>query len=102
VSSAGHLLAAALSYGREQKTAKRVVTLVCDSGNKYLSKVFNDFWLIEQGLAERRHSGCLRELVTRPYRGGGPLAVGPGDTLLTAYSRMRGADVSQVPVLEGS
>ena len=54
-SSSGTLLAAALRYCREQAKAKRVVTLVCDSGNKYLSKVYNDFWLIEQGLAERRH-----------------------------------------------
>jgi len=101
-SSSGTLLAAALRYCREQTKPKRVVTLVCDSGNKYLSKVFNDFWLIEQGLAERRHSGGLRDLVTRTYLEGGTVAVGPDDTLLTAYSRMRGADVSQVPVLEGS
>ena len=42
--STGTLVAAALRYCREQTTAKRVVTLVCDSGNKYLSKVYNDFW----------------------------------------------------------
>jgi cystathionine beta-synthase len=101
-SSSGTLLAAALRYCREQTKPKRVVTLVCDSGNKYLSKVFNDFWLIEQGLAERRHHGDLRDLVTRTYQEGGTVSVGPEDTLLTAYGRMRAADVSQVPVLEGS
>jgi cystathionine beta-synthase len=101
-SSSGTLLAAALRYCREQTRPKRVVTLVCDSGNKYLSKVFNDFWLIEQGLAERRHHGDLRDLVTRTYQEGGTVFVGPEDTLLTAYGRMRAADVSQVPVLEDS
>ncbi len=40
-SSTGTLLAAALKYCRRQSTAKRVVTLVCDTGNKYLSKSFN-------------------------------------------------------------
>jgi cystathionine beta-synthase len=98
-SSSGTLLAAALRYCREQTRPKRVVTLVCDSGNKYLSKFYNDFWLIEQGLAERKHRGGLRDLVTRTYQEGGTVAVGPDDTLLTAYGRMRGSDVSQVPVL---
>ncbi|MGH8273617.1 MAG: PLP-dependent cysteine synthase family protein, partial [Gammaproteobacteria bacterium] len=44
-SSSGTLIAAALRYCREQSEAKRVVTLGCDTGAKYLSKVYNDFWL---------------------------------------------------------
>ncbi len=64
-SSSGTLLAAALRYCREQTKPKRVVTLVCDSGNKYLSKCYNDFWLIEQGIAERKQQGNHGDLVTR-------------------------------------
>jgi cystathionine beta-synthase len=99
-SSSGTLLSAALRYCREQKTAKRVITFVCDSGNKYLSKVFDDFWLAEQGLAEREQHGDLRDLVARSHREGGTVYVGPDDTLLTAYGRMRRGDVSQLPVLD--
>ena len=44
-SSTGTLLSAALRYCRAQTTPKRVVTLACDSGNKYLSKMYNDQWL---------------------------------------------------------
>ena len=99
-SSSGTLLSAALRYCREQTTAKRVVTFVCDSGNKYLSKVFDDFWLAEQGLAEREQHGDLSDLVARAHREGGTVYVGPDDTLLTAYGRMRRADVSQLPVLD--
>jgi cystathionine beta-synthase len=99
-SSSGTLLATALRYCREQNEAKRVVTFVCDSGNKYLSKVFDDFWLAEQGLAERTQHGDLSDLVARAHREGGTVFVGPDDTLLTAYGRMRRADVSQLPVLE--
>ena len=51
-SSTGTLLAAALRYCREQTTAKRVVSFVCDSGNKYLSKLFNDEWLATHGFHE--------------------------------------------------
>ncbi|PZO81349.1 MAG: cystathionine beta-synthase [Mesorhizobium amorphae] len=100
-SSSGTLLAAALRYCREQKAPKRVLTFVCDSGNKYLSKVFDDFWLAEQGLTERATHGDLSDLIARSHREGGTVFVGPDDTLINAYGRMRRSDVSQLPVLEG-
>jgi cystathionine beta-synthase len=56
-SSTGTLLAAALRYCRAQTEPKRVVTFACDSGNKYLSKMFNDEWLSDQGLAPRHQQG---------------------------------------------
>ncbi|HEY1962420.1 MAG TPA: pyridoxal-phosphate dependent enzyme [Rhizomicrobium sp.] len=99
-SSSGTLLAAALRYCREQTSAKRVVTLVPDSGNKYLSKVYNDFWVIEQGLADRKLTGNLSDLIFRPHEAGGTVTVGPDDSLLVAYNRMRSSDVSQLPVLK--
>ncbi|WP_158915961.1 cystathionine beta-synthase [Caulobacter sp. S45] len=99
-SSSGTLLAAALRYCREQTEPKRVVTLVCDTGSKYLSKMFNDYWLAEQGLAERAMHGDLRDLIARAVGEGGAVTVAPEDTLMTAYNRMRSADVSQLPVLK--
>ena len=99
-SSSGTLFAAALHYCREQSASKRVVTFACDSGSKYLSKMYNDIWMAEQGFIARTKYGDLRDLVSRRYQDGSVVAVGPSDTLLTAYNRMRIADVSQVPVLE--
>ncbi|GGD91755.1 cystathionine beta-synthase [Aureimonas endophytica] len=98
-SSSGTLLSAALRYCREQTEPKRVVTFVCDSGNKYLSKVFDDVWLAEQGLAEREQHGDLTDIVARSHRLGQTIIVSPTDSLLDAYGRMRRADVSQLPVL---
>ena len=99
-SSSGTLLAAALRYCREQTKPKRVVTLAPDNGNKYLSKVYNDYWVIEQGLADRKLIGNLSDLITRRFDAGGWVTVGPDDTLLIAYNRMRAADVSQLPVVK--
>ncbi len=48
--STGTLLAGALRYCNEQSKSQRIVSFVCDSGNKYLSKVYNNEWLIEKGL----------------------------------------------------
>ncbi len=98
--SSGTLLAAALRYCREQTNPKRVVTFVCDTGAKYLSKMYNDYWLIDQGYLERPAKGTLGELIARRYQEGAVITVTPDDTLLTAFQRMRMADVSQVPVIE--
>jgi cystathionine beta-synthase len=77
-----------------------VVTFACDSGNKYLSKMYNDIWMTDQGFLDREMFGDLRDVVSRRYQDGTVVSVGPSDTLLTAFNRMRIADISQVPVLD--
>lgn len=99
-SSTGTLLAAALRYCREQTQPKRVVSFVCDSGNKYLSKMYNDFWLHDQGFLNERGTGDLRDLIARRHSDRATVTIRPDDALLTAYNRMRLYDVSQLPVLD--
>jgi cystathionine beta-synthase len=99
-SSTGTLVAGALRYCRQQKKRKRVVTLVADTGNKYLSKMFNDFWMAEQGFIHRPPHGDLSDLISHRYEAGEVISIGPDDTLLTAFKRMRGSDVSQLPVVD--
>jgi cystathionine beta-synthase len=99
-SSSGTLIAAALRWCRAQTEPKTCVTFVCDTGAKYLSKVYNDAWLADQGLTEREMHGDLSDLITRKYEDGAVVVAGPGDTLDTAFKRMRGADVSQLPVIQ--
>ncbi|AYH50304.1 cystathionine beta-synthase [Dickeya fangzhongdai] len=99
-SSSGTLLAAALRYCRAQTEPRRVVTLVCDSGNKYLSKMFNDYWMIEQGLIQRPPLGDLRDLITYRHNEGATVSVSPADSLAIVHARMRLYDISQLPVLE--
>ena len=100
-SSTGTMVAAALRYCRQQTKPKRVVTFVADSGNKYLSKMYNDFWMAEQGFIHRPPHGDLSDLITHRHEAGEVVLVGPDDTLLTAFKRMRGGDISQVPVVDG-
>jgi cystathionine beta-synthase len=99
-SSTGTLLTGALRYCRAQKEAKRVVTFVCDSGNKYLSKMFNDYWMLDQGLLAREQKGDLRDLIARRHADRATITVTPQDSLLIAYQRMKLYEVSQLPVLD--
>ncbi|MBV8464827.1 MAG: cystathionine beta-synthase [Burkholderiales bacterium] len=100
-SSSGCLVAAALRYCRAQTTPKRVVTFICDSGNKYLSKQFNEGWLIDQGLLQLPQRGNLTDLITRRHDKGATITVRPDESLADAYARMRRHDISSLPVVEG-
>src|SRR5205809_5749821 len=101
-SSTGTLVAGALRYCRQQTKPKRVVTLVPDTGNKYLSKMYNDFWMTEQRFIHRPPHGDLSDLISHRYEAGEVITVGLDDSLLTAFKRMRGSDVSQLPVVDQS
>ena len=99
-SSTGTLVAAALRYCRAQTMPKRVVSFVCDTGTRYLSKVYNDNWMFDQGLLARPLMGDLRDLVARRFEEGAVISAKPSDTLQTVFQRMRYADISQLPVIE--
>ncbi|TXH76610.1 MAG: pyridoxal-phosphate dependent enzyme, partial [Lysobacteraceae bacterium] len=100
-SSTGTLLAAALKYCREQTEPKNVLVFVCDTGNKYLSKQYNDYWMLDNGFLEREQYGDLRDLILRPYNRRDTVVVGPNDLLVTAYQRMKLYEISQLPVMDG-
>jgi cystathionine beta-synthase len=99
-SSTGTLLAAALKYCREQTEPKRVVTFVPDTGTRYLSKMYNHGWLVDQGMVQRPSCNDLRDLIGRRFDEGDVVSVSPSDTLLVAFNRMRAADLAQLPVLD--
>src|SRR5207244_309681 len=98
--STGTLLAAALRYCREQTRSRRVVTLVCDSGNKYLSKVYNDYWMLDQGFLERERFGDLRDLISRRQHDRAVVTADASDAVVTAYQKMRLYSISQLPVMK--
>jgi len=98
-SSSGTLVAAALRYCKEQSNPKTVVTFACDSGNKYLSKMYNDFWMAERGFLTTPLYGDLRDLISHRFADRAVISVSPDDTLAIAYTRMRMYDISQLPVL---
>ena len=99
-SSTGTLLAAALKYARAQTEPKTIVSFVCDSGNKYLSKMFNDFWMMDNGFSVTPLKGDLRDLVSRRHAEHQTVTVNPSTTLAQAYKNMKLHDISQIPVMD--
>ncbi|MDA0803867.1 MAG: pyridoxal-phosphate dependent enzyme [Planctomycetota bacterium] len=101
-SSVGVLLCAALQYCRKQTSPKRVVTIICDSGAKYLSKMYSDWWLHDQGMLERAHVGDLRDLIVRRHQHREDFCLLPHVPLAQAIKRMQTSSVSQMAVVDAS
>ncbi len=99
-SSSGTLLAAALRYCRSRTAPERVVTFVCDTGAKYLSKMYDDAWMADNGLLDRATVGDLTDLITRRFAEGAVVTTAPTDTLLNAHGLFKLYNVSQLPVVE--
>ena len=83
----------------EEKNLKAVV-LLPDSGSRYMSKIYNDKWMEENGFAEPTFGlGSVSQL--RRALGERQLITVPSDTrLLGAIQLMKEHGISQVPVLE--
>lgn len=99
-SSSGVLIAAALAYCRAQRTPRRVVTFACDSGAKYLSKMFSDFWMVDNGFIQRPRTGDLRDLIGRRHDRKEDFTLTPALPVAQAIRRMRLYGVSQLVVLD--
>lgn len=98
-SSSGTLLAAALRYCREQSEPKNVVTFVCDSGAKYTDKMFNDFWMIDNGFLPRESYGDLRDLISRRHTEQQDHVFREQTPVMQAFKVMRLYGISQAVVL---
>ncbi len=99
-SSTGCLVEAAARWCREQTEPLRVVTLLCDSGAKYLSKMFNDYWMIDQGFIQREKTDDLRDLIARRHALGEDHTLGEDDPVGQAVKRMGMYSVSQMVVMD--
>ncbi|MBI4577598.1 MAG: cystathionine beta-synthase [Planctomycetes bacterium] len=100
--SSGAAVHAALKVARDLPAEALVVVLLPDTGERYLSKVFNDEWLRENQLLETRYSLGVREILARKGAAGrGLVSVRPGATVAEAIALMQRHDVSQLPVLDG-
>lgn len=99
-SSTGCLVHAALKWCRKQTKPMNVVTIVCDTGGKYLSKFFNDFWMIDNGFIKRETRNDLRDLIARRHTLQEDYTLGDEEPLKQAIKRMQMYGVSQMTVMD--
>jgi cystathionine beta-synthase len=63
--------------------------------------MYNDYWLMDQGIIKRETQGDLSDLIARRHGDRATVTAKPDDTLQMAYARMKLYDFQQLPVLDG-
>ncbi|MBU6365809.1 MAG: pyridoxal-phosphate dependent enzyme [Gemmatimonadetes bacterium] len=101
--SAGMIAHAAVTVARRlDDPAALVVTFLCDTGERYLSKVFNDEWMRENQLLDAAPTAIGTVIGHKDPSARAIVSVGPGMTVRQAIRLMALHDVSQVPVMDGT
>jgi cystathionine beta-synthase len=97
--SAGLITHAAIQKAKEIDDPEAfIVTVLCDWGEHYLSKGFDDDWMRENGFLARPKRRSVHELVMS--KGGeGVISVGPGTPVRMALSTVTAHDIGQLPVV---
>jgi cystathionine beta-synthase len=99
--SAGLLVQGAVDVAREIDDPEAlVVSLVCDWGERYLSKVYDDDWMRENGFLQRQRRPTVGAVLHAKEGGAGEVvSVEPGTPIRLALSAITAHDIGQLPVL---
>ena len=98
--SSGLLVHAAVEIAKETNDPDAVfVTLLCDWGEHYLTKLYDDDWMRENGFLRRSHRS-IHDVITRKGADVPELVtVDPTTSVRVALSTITSFDVSQLPVV---
>jgi len=97
--SSGTAVAAALRYCRNLDPDRFVVVILPDSGSRYLSKIFDDDWMRENGFLESAWSDTTAAEVLASKKLREVVMATPSDTVSTVVAKMKTHDISQMPVI---
>lgn len=100
--SAGTAVFAAIKYAKRLKKPKYIVTLLPDTGRNYLTKIFSDQWMSENGFLEAGGTKCVPVKEVLAQKNGFPAIVSVGSryTLVKAVNLMSRYSISQLPVID--
>ena len=95
--STGTAVYGALKVAKTLGPGKIVVVILCDSGDRYLSKCYDDEWMKDMGfLGPEQRLGTVRELLQ--FKGDRVEFAQPNETLASVAKRMSELGISQMPV----
>lgn len=100
--SGGAAVWGAVEYARRNNLSedKVVVALICDTGARYLSKIYNDEWMREHGFLPNDREGTAAELLnTKDQHLPALISLEPESLAFEALRIMRDHGVDQIPVI---
>ncbi len=97
--SCGAAVMGAIKYARALKEPKRLLVLLPDNAQKYLSKIFNDDWMRSNGfLGEEEDVGTVAHILKRSPQQ--TITVATTTTVREAIGVLKEHGISQLPVLD--
>jgi cystathionine beta-synthase len=97
--SGGAAVAGAIKYAKATNKKQNIMVLLPDSAQKYLSKIFNDDWMRENGFLEEQPGlGTVRDLLQG--KAGTIVSANPNDKVRDVVATLKSLGISQLPVLE--
>ena len=101
--SSGTAAAVAPAYARRLSEPVTIVVLLPDTGRNYLTRIFSDRWMQENGYWESqvKERATVRSVVSRERKLPGVISVSPEDNLQTAIEYFHQYNISQLPVIDG-
>jgi cystathionine beta-synthase len=98
--SAGTAVAGLMKIADRFTDRDVVVVLLPDSGERYLSKIYNDDWMRENGFLIPERISARYVMDAKGKKPGSMIAIDPATTVRKALELMREHDISQLPVIE--
>jgi len=97
--SSGSAVAGAVKYLADHPEFKCPVTILPDSGTRYLSKIYSDDWMRDNGfLGERTKLGTVGDLLAGRKRE--VVTAATDEKVFKVVEKMKQHDISQLPVLD--
>jgi len=102
--SSGTALAAALKYAQRLTQPREIVVLLPDTGRNYISKIFSDEWMRENGFWQDRVARPVKIAQVLGQKKVLPplISVQPQDKLKAAIQLFQQHNISQLPVIENN
>jgi len=100
--SSGTAVAAALKYAQRLDEPKYIVALLPDTGRNYLTKIYSDQWMRDNGFLEEKEvrEARIKEVLLQKKEMPRIISITPGDTLFEAIALMHRHNISQLPVID--
>jgi len=101
--SGGAAVAGAIKYAKASGKKENILVMLADGASKYISKIFNDDWMRENGFLDTEEGptlGTVRDLLGRKGATSKVETANSSDSILTVVNKLKSFGISQLPVVD--
>lgn len=99
--STGTAVFGALEVAKRLGPGKNVVVILCDNGDRYIGKLYNDEWMKDNGfISGDDRLGFIRDVIQ--FKGNAVEFASADETIASVAHRMNTLGISQMPVRNGA